>query len=544
MKSGIDLERRLVDEIGGFAHNPLGFVQYAYPWGEPGTELANATGPRAWQRKLLAELGRRFREGKALGLLLPILMARASGHGVGKSTVAAWVLHWGLSTMPDARVVMTANTDTQLRTKTWPEVTKWLRLAINSHWFRATATAVYSVDSAHERLWRADAIPWSEENTEAFAGLHNKSRRIILIFDEASAIADKLWEVSEGALTDEDTEIVWLAFGNPTRNTGRFRECFGRFRHRWDCAHIDSRLVEGTNKAQLEQWVHVYGEDSDFVRIRVKGVFPQAGSMQFIPSDLAEAAVARTLADIPRVVGQPLIMGVDVARFGDDASVIRFRQGRDAKSIPPIKLRGVDTMELAARIADESTRYQVAAIFIDGGGVGGGVVDRCRQIGLAVTDVRFGAKSDRAQLEEDRAIGYANKRAEMWGSMRAWLRDGAIDDDPELVADLTGVEYGYVLRDGRDVIQLERKEDMKRRGLASPDNGDALALTFAYPVLLPSAARSGRSNRYFRSEYNPYAFRPDEMIGMGGSPMANRADIFHHSEILRRRAMGSRADEW
>jgi len=515
MKPKTNVERQLLDAVGGFALDPLGFVRFAYPWGEPGTELAEATGPREWQARLLHQLGRRLREGHQLGRILPILMARASGHGVGKSAAAAWVLHWALSTMPDARVVVTANTDTQLRTKTWPEVTKWLRLAINSHWFRATATAVYSADPAHERLWRADAIPWSEENTEAFAGLHNKGRRVILIFDEASAIADKIWEVSEGALTDEDTEIIWLAFGNPTRNTGRFRECFGRFRHRWDVAHIDSRTVEGTNKAQLQQWALDYGEDSDFVRVRVRGVFPHAGSMQFIGSDLVEAAAARSLADLPRVVGEPLIMGVDVARFGDDASVIRFRQGRDARSIPPIKLRGVDTMELAARIADESARYEIAAIFIDGGGVGGGVVDRCRQIGLRVTDVRFGAKSDRPQLDHDRAIGFANKRAEIWGSMRAWLPNGAIDNDPELIADLTGVEYGYVLRDGRDAIQLERKEDMKRRGLASPDNADALALTFAYPVLA-TAARSRRPGRYHRAEYDPYAWTEEEKRVMGG----------------------------
>ena len=264
MKSRIDAERQLVDAIAGFAHDPLGFVRFAYPWGEAGTELADATGPREWQCALLGELGRRLREANDLIALLPILMARASGHGVGKSTVAAWVLHWALSTMPDTRVVLTANTDGQLRNKSWPEVAKWLRLAINRHWFRATATAVYSADPEHERLWRADAIPWSLENTEAFAGLHNRGRRIVLLFDEASAIADKIWEVSEGALTDEDTEIVWLAFGNPTRNTGRFRECFGRFRHRWNHGHIDSREVEGTNKAQIEQWLHDYGEDFGF----------------------------------------------------------------------------------------------------------------------------------------------------------------------------------------------------------------------------------------------------------------------------------------
>jgi hypothetical protein len=167
------------------------------------------------------------------------------------------------------------------------------------------------------------------------------------------------------------------------------------------------------------------------------------------------------------------------------------------------------------------------------------VVDRCRQIGLNVTDVRFGAKSDRAQIEQDRPIGYANKRAEIWGSMRTWLRDGAIDNDPELIADLTGVEYGYVLRDGRDAIQLERKEDMKRRGLASPDNGDALALTFAYPVLAPSAARSRRPGRFFRSSYDPYSYEREE--GQYSSPERTdtwRADIKAEAEWLRRRAMG------
>ena len=207
-------ELEIVDAIGGFAHNPLGFVRFAFPWKEAGSELADASGPREWQAKLLDELGRRLGEGHRLGSLLPILMARASGHGIGRSTVAAWALIWAMSTLPDTRCIVTANTDTQLRTKTWPEVTKWFRLAINAHWFRVTATAAYSVDPTHERLWRADAIPWSEENTEAFSGLHNQGRRIVLIFDEASAIADRIWEVSEGALTDQDTGIIWIVFGN------------------------------------------------------------------------------------------------------------------------------------------------------------------------------------------------------------------------------------------------------------------------------------------------------------------------------------------
>ena len=160
-------------------------------------------------------------------------------------------------------------------------------------------------------------------------------------------------------------------------------------------------------------------------------------------------------------------------------------------------------MQLAARIADENARHHCDAIFIDGGGVGGGVVDRCRQLGLQVTEVQFGARSDRAPIGEDGAIVYANKRAEIWGSMREWLRDGAIDNDPELLADLTGVEYGYVLREGRDAIQLERKEDMKKRGLASSDDGDALALTFAYPVAATDRRRAGRPQHQF--EWDPFA---------------------------------------
>ena len=470
-----DLEHKLIKRVAAFRCDPLGFVLFAFPWGEPDSELAGATGPRQWQHDLLDELGRKLREGHQLGKLLPILMARASGHGIGKSTLVAWVILWALSTMADGRVVVTANTDTQLRTKTWPEVTKWLRLAINRHWFKGTATSVYSADPAHERLWRADAIPWSETNTEAFAGLHNAGRRVVLIFDEASAIHDKIWEVSEGALTDKDTEIIWFAFGNPTRNTGRFRECFGRFRHRWACGQIDSRTVEGTNAEQIAKWIEDYGEDSDFVRVRVRGVFPRAGSMQFIASDVVDAAAIRD----PHVeLLDPLVMGVDVARFGDDQSVIYFRKGRDGRTFPPIKLRGVETMTLASRVADEYHQRQADALFVDGGGVGAGVVDRLRQLGLPVLEVNFGGKPDRVTMGLEEGL-YANKRAEMWGLMREWLKGGAIPDDAELKADLTGTEYGY---NKDSAIQLERKEDMKKRGLASPDIADALALTFAYPV--------------------------------------------------------------
>lgn len=389
------------------------------------------------------------------------------------------ILNWAENTCTDCKVVVTANTEKQLLTKTWPEVSKWFSLCRFQGLFRTTATAVISTQADHELNWRADAIPWSENNTEAFAGLHNEGKRIVLIFDESSSISDLVWEVAEGAMTDANTEIIWLAFGNPTRNTGRFRECFGRFKHRWLHWQIDSRNVEGTNKEQIQKWIEDYGEDSDFVRVRVKGEFPRAGSMQFIAGDVVEASRKResssTLLD-------PCIMGVDVARFGDDQTVIVIRRGRDASSVPWITMRGADTMQVAAKVMELQMHYKCDAIFVDGGGVGGGVIDRLRMLKHPVIEVQFGGSADRAISTGEGDVAYLNKRAEMWGYMRDWLKGGSIPDDVELDADLTGVEYGYKYQSGKDCIVLESKADMKRRGLSSPDLADALALTFAYPV--------------------------------------------------------------
>lgn len=461
-----DSEVALANEVAGFSGDPYGFVMFAFPWGSG--PLADKTGPDKWQRAVLESI----RDGAALETAYQD--ATASGHGVGKSALVAWLLLWAMSTFEDTRGVVTANTENQLRTKTWAELSKWHRLLINRHWFKLTATALFSVQPAHEKTWRIDAVPWSENNTEAFAGLHNEGRRIIVVFDEASAIPDIIWETTEGALTDANTEIYWFAFGNPTRNTGRFKECFNRFRHRWNTRQVDSRTVEITNKAQIAEWVEDFGEDSDFVRVRVKGIFPRAGSVQFISGEIVEDARKR---EVETLSHEPLIMGVDVARFGDDRTVLCYRRGRNGACIPWQTFRNLDTMQVAAKVAEAHTIRKPAAIFVDEGGLGAGVVDRLRQLSVPVTGVNFGGKPDRAQTDD--GIKVRNKRAEMWAFMRAWLKGGAIPDDHELAADLTGVEYGF---DENQAIQLEKKESMKKRGLASPDLGDALALTFAYPV--------------------------------------------------------------
>jgi hypothetical protein len=229
----------LAKDIGALACDPYRYALYAFPWGTG--ELAGITGPRVWQREVMQDIGNHLSD--ASTRCTPLRIARASGHGIGKSALIAMLVKWALDTCPDTRVIVTANTEQQVLTKTSPELAKWCRLAITSDWFAPNKTSIVSSVKGHENAWRADLVTWSENNTEAFAGLHNQGKRIVLVFDEASGIADKVWEVALGALTDENTEIIWLAFGNPTLNTGAFRECFGRHRNLWRTAQIDSRTV-------------------------------------------------------------------------------------------------------------------------------------------------------------------------------------------------------------------------------------------------------------------------------------------------------------
>jgi hypothetical protein len=492
-------EAELAADVAGFTHDPLGHVLYAYPWGKPNTELANEAGPRKWQRKILSRIGERLKAGEATPQKViqeVIQMCVASGHGIGKSALVAWILKWAMDTFEDTRGVVTANTDTQLRTKTWPEISKWHRLSITAHWFTLTATSMYANAPGHDKTWRIDLIPWSENNPEAFAGLHNKGRRIIVIFDEASAIADKIWEVTEGALTDADTEILWFAFGNPTRTTGRFRECWGKNRHRWEGEQIDSRTVEGTNKAKLDAWVEDNGEDSDFVRIRVRGLFPRASSLQLIGSDVVLAAQKR---EARYLNGDQLLMALDVARGGEDNAVVRFRRGLDARSIPATKIPGVevkDSMKLIARVTGLIELYKPDVIYVDATGVGGPVGDRLRQLGYNVIDIQFGSESPNPK--------YANLRTYMWMRMAEQLRNRlAIDSDPVLEADLVGPEYTH---DKHDRMILEAKDHMKERGLASPDDADALAMLCAYDVPPKDASVSlGAAPTQSDLSYNPFA---------------------------------------
>jgi hypothetical protein len=392
-------------------------------------------------------------------------VAVSSGHGVGKTRLVASKIHWFMATRPNPQIVVTANTATQLTTKTWRELQKINETALNRHWFIATATKFALVDAAD--TWFASAIPWTEGRSEAFAGTHE--RHVLYLFDEASAIADVIWEVSEGAMTTEGSK--WCVYGNPTRNTGKFFECFNRQKHRWFTMQVDSRNAKMADKKQIQEWVEDYGEDSDFVRVRVRGVFPRSGSNQFISVDDINRCFSYTSSGHEF---HPVVFGLDIARFGDDQTVVAIRQGR--KTWPLIKWRGLDTMQTASRVVELASEYHPDMVFVDGGGVGGGVVDRLKQLmpPKNVTEVNFGGSPDNP-------VVYYNKRAEMWGELKSALTAGMeIPMDNEVLTDLSAIGYGF---SAKQQIQLERKEDMKKRGLASPDCGDALALTYAGKII-------------------------------------------------------------
>ena len=500
---------KLVEALASFTHDPLGYVRFAFPWGE-GDLKAPYDRPEDWQIEILTYIGERLRAGTMTAgqALMVVLTAVASGHGIGKSALVAWIIKWGMATCVDTRGVVTANTDSQLRTKTWPELAKWHNCAIDKGMFVLTASAFYSAERDHDRTWRIDIIPWSENNTEAFAGLHNKKKRVLLIFDEASAIADKIWEVAEGAMTDEDTEIIWAVFGNPTRGNGRFHDCFHKYRHRWKNIHVDSRSVRITNKVKIQQWIDDYGENSDFVKVRVKGWFPSISESQFIGQDIVDAAKGRKLSE-KQYGFAPKILTLDNAWTGTNEAVIFLRQGL-ASVMKAAFSKSDDDMKTAGVLGRYEDEEKTDAVFIDVG-YGQGVYSAGKQLGRKWMLIYFGGASPDPQ--------YLNLRAYMWGMMKQWLREGgAIPNDPVLCEQLTAPEM-YVIATGPNAgkKKLESKEEMKARGIDDVGRADALALSFGAKVMNSgrqwnSTKSSGEIDIYEiyekkkkqKREYDPY----------------------------------------
>ena len=456
--------------------NPLAFVMLVFPWGVKGTPLEHFSGPRKWQRDVLQDIANHIKQNNGKIDFDTLREAVASGRGIGKSALVSWLVIWMLSTRIGSTTIVSANSESQLRKVTWAEITKWLAMGLNSHWFEVSATSLQPAKWLTElverdlrkgtRYWGVEGRLWSAENPDAFAGVHNMDG-VLVIFDEASGIDDAIWAVTAGFFTENTPNRFWFAFSNPRRNTGYFYETFHSKRDFWNTKVVDARTVEGTDKAVYQQIIDEYGPDSSQAHVEVYGQFPSAGDDQFIGANTVDEAMKRVKY---QDLSAPIVIGVDPARFGADATVIAVRQGRDIVKI--IRHRGDDTMTVVGHVIEAIEEYKPTLVVIDEGGLGAGIVDRLKEQRYKIKGINFGNKSKNP-------IMYGNMRAQMWGDMREWLKTASIPNDRFLKTDLISP---MMKPDSRGTIFLESKKDMKSRGLASPDAADAIAVTFAFPV--------------------------------------------------------------
>ncbi len=484
------VDKQVAEFIATCYSDPLRYVMGCFPWGtDPSIQLVKLNpeyrerfnclyGPDVWACEFLDQLGEEIRKRNFDGIhaVDPIQFATCSGHGVGKSSMVAWLVKFILDTRPFSRGIVTAGTAEQLKTKTWAEVGKWHRLSLTRNWFNYTSGrgSMVLVHREFKEQWRCDALTCREENHDSFQGLHAANSTPFMIFDEASAIPDAIFSAREGATTDGEPMV--FDFGNLVRNSGRFFEhCEGWLKHRFIVRRIDSRSVQIANKKRINQWIEDYGIDSDFVKIKVLGQAPKIGLNQFLSTESVRKSMERELVEDRNA---PLVLGVDVARKGDNATVIFPRKGRDARSFPARVFYELDSVQVAARVAQTVGEFRqlgliVAAIFIDGGGVGGPVCDQLKHLGYNVIEVLFGGNA----MDP---VRYKPRISEMYGNLRDALNEGLClppfgdEIGEKLFTQLTQRTFTYTAK-GQIMIASKDDDD----DITSYDESDALVLTFA-----------------------------------------------------------------
>jgi hypothetical protein len=488
-------EQQLIAKMLSFQDDPLGFVMYTFPWGVPGTPLQNHKGPRKWQLTALKKMTAHIANNRNLVLQgkTPELMklARASGRGIGKSAFLAWVSLWMFSCLPSSTVIVSANTEQQLKSTTFPEIRKWATMGINSRWFEHNimslrpaewlVQALKNTTQYDDAYWYIQARLWSEEAPDAYAGVHSQMAMAVL-FDEASGIPAPIWPVAQGYFTDKTVHRFWIAISNPRNPSGEFFECFHNNRDQWDHETIDGRTVEENDHTLYNDIIRQYGEDSDQARVEVYGMFPRQGDENLISRGEVEDATGRELTPDN---GAPLLMGVDPARMGKDKAVIRFRQGFDARSIKPLVYPKCTTAELAEYCSTAIDKYKPDHVFIEADGIGGPVIELLQKAGYTIIAVQVGKKAQDAQY-------YYLHRTEVWVRMRDWISDACLPDEPDLIEDLCCMRYKV---NDKGQMALYPKEKMKKLGFASPDYADALAVTFSKNVSRKDTPTSKRFKR-------------------------------------------------
>lgn len=515
-----ETEAYIVEAAGRFWDDPLGWIMFAFDWANdkalqvcklphPWNLIYDSEwGPDTWLCELCERIQAKVRangfDPNSPTPVDPIREAAASGHGIGKSAGVGMLTNWIMSTRPFAQGTITATTNDQLRSKTWAQITLWTQRSVTKHWWDITSSPMRMVHKVHGDRWKCEAKSCDEHNSEAFAGQHAATSTSFYIFDEASGVPDKIHDVSLGGLTDG--EPIVLAFGNPTMNVGWFAECFRSQRHRWGTVQIDSRDVQITNKKYLQELIDDYGIDSDRVKVRVRGMFPNMSVKQYFSIADLDAAFGRHLRP-DEYNFAPKILTLDPAWEGDDELVFGLRQGLKFEILRVIGKNDNDLV-IAKMLADFEDEHQADAVFIDAG-FGTGIASAGRTWGRDWTLVWFAGESSDP--------GCINKRAEMYQATRDWFKSGgAIPKDQRLYNEGSWIE-AKPRDDGK--LQIESKKDMKKRlallGGASgettggsPNRLDSLVLSFSFPVQLKDKLQPFGPKRPLekqRVEHNPYA---------------------------------------
>ncbi|SDO86215.1 terminase B [Selenomonas ruminantium] len=417
--------------------------------------------PDKWQEEALQAIGTK-----------PRISVR-SGHGVGKTAFEAWCVSWFLFTRPYPKIPCTAPTQQQLFDILWPEISKWLkRSPLLDELFEWQKTKV-TMRAMPER-WFATARTASKP--ENMAGFHEE--HLLFICDEASGIDDGIYETIEGALTTSDAKLILC--GNPTKNSGVFKRSFFEDRDLYWTKRVSCMDAARVSDEYSQRLIKQYGMDSDVVRVRVLGEFPKAEPDGLIPLELVEAAMMRD-AETDVDADVMLDVGADIARFGDDETIIVPRIG--SKVLGLFHFTKQDLMTTCGKLLNitkgmmKDYAKPFATIRVDDDGVGGGVTDRLREVilqdGLNI-DVVACHNGGRANDKEH----YANWVTEQWCGLKQRLVDGDISlpQDDELAAQLSTRKYSV---NSRDQIILEDKKSYKKRIHRSPDRADALVLAFA-----------------------------------------------------------------
>jgi hypothetical protein len=443
----------ILDRFKEWKHSPVAFVQ----------DVIDVT-PSAQQLDYLQQVAKNKR------------ITIRSGHGTGKDASTAWVIMWFMCTRAYAKVVCTAPTARQLADILWSELTKWIRKSKVADELVIQKDKIFQKDNPKEWWCRAVSVSAKaskEEQAETLAGFHGD--HLLIVVDEASGVNDPVYIPLEGALTQEDNKVVLI--GNMTRNKGYFYESHfhSTISKRWCKLHWDSRDSTNVAPDYGSYMMEKYGEDSNVFRIRVMGEPPTDSEKTFIPLAWAISCIGVEYEDDPEM---PLYLSVDVARYGSDKSIILPR--RDLIIKPWEEHQKMSTAELGGHVLADFREMEADGIAIDEIGVGAGTIDWLRKIPEAMKFV-YGVNVANSSSDKKR---YARLRDELWWRVRQKCQQGMYSFpcstkeeermSNELCDELSSLHYEF---NNNGAYVLESKKQAKMRGVASPNIGDALAIS-------------------------------------------------------------------